>query len=108
MKNEELKYNVYFEIEPLYYLSRFLGLAPFSIRKKKSGEREVNFSHSDIILTATLNILLFMGLCLGEYFLANIAGATVPIVIRVLWFLSVSSQYVTCIVKQRTLRIRRL
>lgn len=98
MKNEELKYNVYFEIEPLYYLSRFLGLAPFSIRKKKSGEREVNFSHSDIILTATLNILLFMGLCLGEYFLANIAGATVPIVIRVLWFLSVSSQYVTCIV----------
>jgi hypothetical protein len=98
MKNEELKYNVYFETEPLYYLSRFLGLAPFSIRKKKSGETEVHFSHSDIILTATLNILLFVGLCFGEYFLASGTDATVPILIRALWFISVSSQYATCIV----------
>jgi len=35
MKNEELKYNVYFEIEPLYYLSRFLGLAPFLNQEEK-------------------------------------------------------------------------
>lgn len=98
MKNEELKYNVYFEIEPLYYLSRFLGLAPFSIRKKKSGEREVHFSHSDIILTATLNILLFVGLCFGEFITANTAGSAVPILIRALWFISILSQYATSIV----------
>lgn len=98
MKNEELKYNVYFEIEPLYYASRFLGLAPFSIRKKKSGEREVQFSHFDIILTATLNVLLLVGLCLGEFFLASNSGANVLIAIRVLWFISVLSIYATCIV----------
>ena len=97
MKNEELKYNVYFEIEPLYFVSRFLGLAPFSIRKKKSGEREVQFSHSDIILTATLNILLFVGLCFSEFILANIADSSLPIIIRALWFISVLSLYATCI-----------
>ena len=98
MKNEELKYNVYFEIEPLYYVSRFLGLAPFSIRKKKSGEREVHFWHSDIILTAVLNILLIVGLCLNEFFIATIAMADVTVVIRVLWFISVLLTYATCIV----------
>jgi hypothetical protein len=36
MKNQELKYNLYFEIEPLYYVSRLLGLAPFSFGKKKA------------------------------------------------------------------------
>jgi hypothetical protein len=98
MKNEELKYNVYFEIEPLHYVSRFLGLAPFSIRKKKSGEREVHFSHSDIIVTATLNILLLVGLCLDEFALASTVRAAVPIVIRALWFISFLSIYATCIV----------
>ena len=98
MKNKELKYNVYFEIEPLYYVSRFLGLAPFSIKKKKSGEREVQFSHSDIILTATLNILLLVGLCYDEFTIAGNARATVPIVIRAFWFISVLSKYATCIV----------
>jgi len=97
MKNAELKYNVYFEIEPLYYVSRFLGLAPFSIRKKKSGEREVQFSCSDIILTATLNILLIVGLGFSEFFLASTEVVTVPIVIRVLWFISVLLTYSTCI-----------
>lgn len=98
MKNEELKYNVYFEIEPLYYVSRLLGLAPFSIRKKKSGEREVQFSRFDIILTAALNILLVVGLCFDEFRLASTSGAALPIVIRDLWFISVLSQYATCIV----------
>jgi len=98
MKNVELKYNVYFEIEPLYYVSRFLGLAPFSIRKKKSGERELQFSHSDIILTATLSILLTVGFGFGELGIASTGAATVPIVIRVLWFISVLLTYSTCIV----------
>lgn len=97
MKNAELIYNVYFEIEPLYYVSRFLGLAPFSIRKKKGGDREVQFSHSDIILTATLNILLIVGLGLNEFTLANTTLATIPTVIRALWFISVLLTYSTCI-----------
>jgi hypothetical protein len=98
MKNHELKYNVYFEIEPLYYISRLLGLAPFSFKKKKSGEIEVHFSHSDIILITTLSIFLLVGLCLCEFVLANTAGITIPILIRALWFISLSSIYSTCIV----------
>ena len=98
MKNQELKYNVYFETEPLYYVSRFLGLAPFSIRKKKSGETEVHFSHSDIFLSTTLNILLLVGLCLSEYIMAKIAPHKSFSVVRALWFVSFFSKYSTCIV----------
>jgi hypothetical protein len=98
MKNQKLKYNVYFEIQPMYYVSRLLGLAPFSIKKKKCGEREIHFSSSDIILTTSLNIFLLVGLCVAEYVVAETAVHSFPIVVRVLWFISVLSTYSTCIV----------
>jgi hypothetical protein len=98
MKNQELKYNVYFEIEPLYYVSRLLGLAQFSFSRKKSGETEVHYLHSDIILTTTLSVLLLVGLCLAEFFLTKIPVLNIPILIRSLWFISFLSTYSTCII----------
>jgi hypothetical protein len=98
MNNRELKYNIYFEIQPLYYVSRLMGLAPFSIKKKKCGETEIHYSHSDIILTTTLNIVLLMGLCLSEFVVADFVDHTYPAVIRALWFSSALSTYCTCII----------
>jgi hypothetical protein len=98
MKNQELKYNVYFEIEPVYYLSRLLGLAPFSLRRKKSGETEVQFSHSDFILTTTLSFFLLVGMCLGEYALANTSDINIPTFFHVLWCTGTLATYSTCIV----------
>jgi hypothetical protein len=51
-----------------------------------------------MILTAALNILLFVGLCFREFTLANTVQANHPTVIRVLWFISVLSLYATCII----------
>jgi hypothetical protein len=98
MKNQELKYNVYFEIEPMYYVSRLLGLAPFSFKKIKSGYTEVHFSHSDFILSTTLSVSLLVGLCLLYFVLANVVVTTFPILIRSLWFISQLAIYSTCIV----------
>jgi hypothetical protein len=98
MKSQELKYNVYFEIEPLYYVSRLLGFAQFSFRKKKSGDTEVHFSHSEFILTTTLSVFLLVGLCLSGSALVNLAVITIPILIRSLWFISELAIYSTCIV----------
>jgi hypothetical protein len=98
MKNQELKYNVYFEIEPLYYVSRLLGLAPFSLRKKKSGETEVHFSQSDFILTTTLSVVLLVGLCLNQFVVANTSYINVPTFFYVLGFIETLATYSTCIV----------
>jgi hypothetical protein len=98
MKNNEVTYNVYFEIKPIYYVSKLLGLAQFAF---KNGERVGNktFSPSShAILTTTLSLLLLVGFCITAFFVSDINTSTFPTVIRAMWFASVFSHYSTSIV----------
>lgn len=98
MKNHELRYNIYFEIELLCFISRLMGLAPFSIKTANSAARGKSFQYSDIILTTFQTILILVGFCISELFVAVIDEPVLLSTIRTMWFISSVSYHTTCIV----------
>ncbi|XP_069694847.1 gustatory receptor for sugar taste 43a-like [Periplaneta americana] len=51
MKNLLRGSDIYFTIEPLYYVSKILGLAPFSYKENKNGKKQYSFRCVDVIST---------------------------------------------------------